>query len=309
MGMERAIDLPVFHPCVRLARWKERPGELSFVPPDGKFVLAGYEVDLLPDTSSNSVIANAAKLHLPASVEVKTSLGPIGADFEARLILSTRFPGSSSHSSSTSAGRGGGLGSRLGSSSSAFGGSSAQPALEDVVVSIPISAAVRNLTDLRASRGEAHYSPGDSTIEWRVPTKAAATPSGSGGATLRCTIVGAFSSEEDDEEGGNGFLFDAASGVYEEDAYQSTVSTQPKEAKITKIQQEQRDLRKVQQNATLMPFSATVSFSVKGWLASGLKVDSLTINSRASKGLGEGVKPYKGVKYLTVSRQGVEIRC
>ncbi|KAI9709222.1 MAG: hypothetical protein M1812_007745 [Candelaria pacifica] len=307
MGMERAIDLPVFHPCVRLARWKERPGELSFVPPDGRFVLAGYEVDLLPD-NSNSVVANAATLHLPASVEVKTSLGPAGADFEAHLILSAKFPGSSSHSSSGGTGRGGGLGSRLGSSSSTFGGSSGQPSLEDVVISIPISASVRNLTDLRASRGEAHYSPGDSTIEWRVPTKVAAMPSGSGGATLRCTIVGALAGQDEEEEG-NAFSFDAASGDYNDDAYQSTALTSQKEAKPTKVEQEQRDLRKVQQNATLMPSSAAVSFSVKGWLASGLKVDSLTINSRASKGLGEGVKPYKGVKYLTVSRQGVEIRC
>ncbi|KAI9699709.1 MAG: hypothetical protein M1836_002743 [Candelina mexicana] len=306
MGMEKAIDLPVFHPCVRLARWKEKPGELSFVPPDGGFVLAGYEVDLLPDTS-NSVIANAAKLYLPASVEVTTSLGPVGAEFEARLLLSTKFPGSSSHSSSSGASRGGGLGSRLGPSPSAFGGSSGQPALEDVVVSIPISASVRNITDLRASRGEAHYSPGDSTIEWRVPTKAAATPSGSGGATLRCTIVGALS-EEEDEERGNGVSFDAASGDYTDDAYQSTAVPTQKEVKSTKPQ-DQRDLRKVQHNATLMPSSATVSFSVKGWLASGLKVDSLTVNNRTSKGLGEGVKPYKGVKYLTVSRQGVEIRC
>ena len=63
------------------------------------------------------------------------------------------------------------------------------------------------------------------------------------------------------------------------------------------------------QNAALMPTSANVSFSVKGWLASGLKVDSLTVDVRKSKGLGEGVKPYKGVKYLTASRSGIETRC
>jgi len=58
-----------------------------------------------------------------------------------------------------------------------------------------------------------------------------------------------------------------------------------------------------------MPSSANVSFTVKGWLSSGVRVDSLIINTRASKGLGEGVKPYKGVKYLTVSKGGVEVRC
>jgi hypothetical protein len=57
-----------------------------------------------------------------------------------------------------------------------------------------------------------------------------------------------------------------------------------------------------------MPRSISVSFSVKGWLASGIKVESLLIDTKRSKGLGDGVKPYKGVKYLTVSRQGVERR-
>jgi AP-3 complex subunit mu len=35
----------------------------------------------------------------------------------------------------------------------------------------------------------------------------------------------------------------------------------------------------------------------------------LVIDVKRSKGLGEGVRPYKGVKYLTVSRKGVEVRC
>jgi len=58
-----------------------------------------------------------------------------------------------------------------------------------------------------------------------------------------------------------------------------------------------------------MPTSATVSFQVKGWLASGIKVERLVVDAQRSKGLGAGVTPYKGVKYLTVSRGGVEARC
>jgi len=68
-------------------------------------------------------------------------------------------------------------------------------------------------------------------------------------------------------------------------------------------------VRKVAQNKILMPSSAMVSFSVKGWLSSGIKVESLVIDTRKSRGIGEGMKPYKGVKYLTVSSGGVEIRC
>ena len=58
----------------------------------------------------------------------------------------------------------------------------------------------------------------------------------------------------------------------------------------------------------VMPRSIAVSFTVKGWLASGIKVDSLLIDVKNSRGLGDGVKPYKGVKYLTVSKKGVERR-
>ena len=68
-------------------------------------------------------------------------------------------------------------------------------------------------------------------------------------------------------------------------------------------------MKKAAQNKILMPSSASVSFSVKGWLASGIKVESILLDSRKSRGLGEGVKPYKGVKYLTISKGGVEIRC
>lgn len=90
----RKLELPVFHPCVRLAKWRERPGELSFVPPDGRFILAGYEVDLLPiDPSLDQPPSHMEKLFLPAIVDIRKSLGPTGSDFEVRLILNTNFPG------------------------------------------------------------------------------------------------------------------------------------------------------------------------------------------------------------------------
>lgn len=299
LGMEKAIELPVFHPCVRLARWKERPGELSFVPPDGKFVLAGYEVNLLPSQSDLKSWANA-NLQLPVSIEVSKSLGPNGTDFEVRLILSTSFLGSSSSSTSRPT-----IGSRSsGRSTPVFGGSSAGPVLQDLIVTIPIPVAVRNITDLRSSRGEAYFTLAENVVEWRIPTKDAAA---AGNATLRCTIIGPLN--DDDEEAANGFSFQSTTGDYDEndDAYQNPAA-EPKSVS-SKEREEHRDLRKVQQNASLMPSSASVSFSVKGWLASGIKVDGLIVDVRKSRGLGEGVKPYKGVKYLTVSRKGVETRC
>ena len=58
--------------------------------------------------------------------------------------------------------------------------------------------------------------------------------------------------------------------------------------------------------AGLMPTSASVSFTVKGWLASGVRVEKLALDTARSRGLGAGVQPYKGVKYMTASKGGVE---
>ena len=69
-----------------------------------------------------------------------------------------------------------------------------------------------------------------------------------------------------------------------------------------------------------MPSCARLSFRMKNVLASGIRVNSLVLDQRRSRGVGEGVRPYKGVKYLTVcgdeeGRAGVgggggwEVRC
>ena len=123
---------------------------------------------------------------------------------------------------------------------------------------------------------------------------------------LRCSVVGESDEDEITLSGTNGMK--SSTYDYDDDrepsAYQSG-----SESKQTDRDEEARDARKSRQNAMLMPGSANLSFGVKGWLASGLKVDSLTIDTKKSKGLGEGVRPYKGVKYLTVSRKGIEVRC
>ncbi|KAI9838802.1 MAG: AP-3 complex subunit mu-2, partial [Thelocarpon superellum] len=320
-GLERTMELPVFHPCVRLARWRDRPGELSFVPPDGRFVLAGYEVDLLPFTPDK--VSNAASnLPLPISLEVRTGLGASGAEFEVRLVMSNKFPGASTPSAQPSGLGRGSRGPRLGTSSPAFGGSSAQPTLEDVVVSVPIPPTVRNIPELRPSRGEAAYSPTDAAVEWRVPSKG-----GPGIATLRCVVIGQARADEDGDNNGDDEDEDDASGpaipsTYEYDegmAYQSgSISTSTTDAQPSMSLAHPSQLhphpgtsspapsptsaeQTARRTASLMPASASVCFSIKGWLASGIKVDSLNVNTRTSRGIGgESVKPYKGVKYLTI---------
>ncbi|KAL3302702.1 adaptor complexes medium subunit family protein [Colletotrichum asianum] len=294
------MDLPVFHPCVRLARWKERPGELSFIPPDGRFILASYEVDLLPFTSGKSGNISSNNLKLPVNIEMKTGLGSTGSDFEVRLHVN-KVLGTGGPSAQSQYGRGGGGAGR------GFGGphagTPASPLMEDLIVTVPLPAEVRNLPELRPSKGDASFSPGEKVLEWHIPTKELSV--GTSYFGLRCTVLGQLPDDEDDELDPTGFGF-GKSYAYDE-PYQATSPVRAK--KTTEKADDEKDAKKVAQNKMLMPSSASVSFSVKGWLPSGLKVESILIDPRKSKGLGEGVKPYKGVKYLTVSKGGVETRC
>jgi len=297
--LRSVMERVVFHPCVRLNRWKS-DGVLSFVPPDGRFALAGYEVDLLgsdaPLTTSRTAANN---INLPATIEVTTGLGSTGSEFEVRL----------SHSTSSSTAQSAAMSSLQSNLSgphpgapfrTALGADPRSPALEDLRVHVPIPAGVRNISDLRPTKGEAHWSPVDGHVEWNLPTK----DFGPGGAVLRCTSQGPVSDDEDDASGViNGMT--ATTYDYDDDQpsrQQEKSATPTSTSRVT-------DERKVERNRELMPTTATLSFSTKGWLASGLKVESLLVDTKKSRGLGPEVKPYKGVKYLTVSRDGVEVRC
>jgi AP-3 complex subunit mu len=308
-GIFRTMQLPTFHPCVRLARWREHPGELSFVPPDGRFMLAGYEVDLLPSSlNTNQPPSQKEKLFLPVSVELRTGLGPSGSDFEARLTLNTNYPGVQAQSR---AGPSRSTSSKPFSFGSASGGSSNTPSLEGVIVTIPFAANVRSVVELKVSRGEANYLSWDKIVEWKVPTKDGASINGV--ATLSGSLVGPISADDDDND--LDFAEQAKTnsllGYYDEDStaitqqHHSNTNGADSNMPASSIAMQQR---RTMANRALMPRSALVSFTVRGWLPSGIKVDSLFVDVNKSKGLGEGVKPFKGVKYITVSRQGIERR-
>ncbi|KAF2092234.1 clathrin adaptor, mu subunit [Saccharata proteae CBS 121410] len=326
-GISNVVSLPVFHPCVRLARWRERPGELSFVPPDGRFMLAGYEVDLLGSDyllhPSNLKPSHHANLNLPATVDMKTGLGPAGADFEVRLNLSPRFRSSASSSTSTlSSSAPSRPGGGLGRSGSGFGGTSSSPQLSDITVTIPLPAGVRNLPELRASRGEAQYAPGDAKIEWRISSKDVAALLGLGMgaiATLRCTVVGADGDENDKDallgsgiEDKSGYDYDEeaeTSGYQSSNLVKASINGKKESGTAQLADRDQRSEKRRRANRLMMPSAATISFQAKGWLPSGIKVEGLHLDQKKSRGLGAGVTPYKGVKYLTVSRNGIEVRC
>jgi AP-3 complex subunit mu len=313
-GIQNAVSLPVFHPCVRLNQWKARPGELSFVPPDGRFVLAGYEVDLLGsaalDAFSTEKNAKTAipKLNIPATVSVHPSLGPSGTDFEAKLQLNPRFSGTKPSQPSAAK-------ASLGRTSSSTGTTSA-PAIEEMTIHIPLPASVRNVADLRVARGtgDAGYAPGDRAIEWRISSREISnlmSQDRGGGvgatATLRGTVIGQDDpSAEDTLDAGGPVSFATSTYDYNDDQNTQASLTGPSSSNAPKPDS---DAKIKQANKVLMPSCATISFSVKGWLPSGIKVESLNVDQKKSKGLGSGVTPYKGVKYLCVSRKGVECRC
>ncbi|KAL6856486.1 clathrin adaptor, mu subunit [Trichoderma novae-zelandiae] len=291
------MELPVFHPCVRLARWNERPGELSFIPPDGRFILAGYEVDLLPFTGGKSGSVSSNNLKLPVNLEMKTGLGPVGAEFEVRLQTNKIFGTPNSSSAASQLGRAGVPG-RL---SSPHPGSPSSPLLDDLTVTIPLPEDVRNLSDIRPSRGDASFNRAEGRLEWHIPAKEISGPTSHFG--LRCTVVGALADDEEEEFDPTGFGF-GTDYSYNEPYQNAAAAKSGKEKAGT---DDEQDPKKVAQNKILMPSSAAVSFSVKGWLASGLKIESIVLDTRKSRGLSEGVKPYKGVKYLTVSKGGRDI--
>ena len=294
------IELPVFHPCVRLARWREKPGELSFVPPDGRFILAGYQVDLLPFQNGKSGQIGPTDLRLPVHVSVQKGLGLAGSEFEIQVLLTNMSvrdnPSVSSSSSRSTSHLGGrstpGFGSGLSSGSSAG-------TLDDVVIRVSLPPDVRNLTEIHANKGDVTYHRGEQILEWQLLGKDCAP----GYATLRCNVLGPLS--DDDDIGRNGFGL-GSDWDYTDDAYQSAPV---KIHKGTELSDGQEESRKMVQNKTLMPRSVNVSFSCKGWLSSGIKVESLVVDPRKSRGLGDGVKPFKGVKYLTLSRGGIDKRC
>lgn len=297
-GISRTMQLPTFHPSVRLATWNQSPGVLSFVPPDGKFMLAGYEVDLLPSPlNSEEPPSSNDKLFLPAIVELKTGLGANGCNFEARLSLNSNFPGAPAVKQGPRPTPGPAF--SFGPSNS---GNSSAPSLEGVAVTIPFPYNVRSITEIKASRGEANFDPRTKTLTWRMPTKDGSTTTGFP------TLTGTISGPLDLEDNGAHLQSPKATGLlgyYEED---SAAAVEDELDMSNGVEAASKNGKGLQASKALMPKSAAISFSVKGWLPSGIKVDSLIVDLKKSKGLGEGVKPFKGVKYMTVSRQGIERR-
>lgn len=264
-------------------------------------MLAGYEVDLLPYNLQDAQLparGSEGKLFLPAVVDLRTGLGSTGMDFEAKLTLNTNYPGvqKSSSAASRPAGPIPGRSTSATNVPFSFGGphsgTTGAPTLEAVSVFIPFPSDVRTVTDFRPSRGDAQFNLATKILEWKIPT-GAKDGTVSGTATLTGTVAGPLSDDGTEQP---------TDPTMEE--YYTTSPTSPTAGNNTPLTSKKQSNTKKH----LMPCTISTSFTVKGWLPSGIKVDALSIDARKSKGLGEGVKPYKGVKYICISRKGVERR-
>ena len=89
-GFRGCINLTVTLPT--MLGLADRPGELSFVPPDGKFILMGYEADLLGDATAAAPERTRPPV-LPASVALARADAPPGAHAAFTATLHTLLEG------------------------------------------------------------------------------------------------------------------------------------------------------------------------------------------------------------------------
>lgn len=120
---------------------------------------------------------------------------------------------------------------------------------------------VSNIKAIRVTHGDFRYK-GNGKGEWTVKNLATGVQ-----PVFRGSLAWA---------GGNGELSESPASSFHE----SLIEMESKTAK-----------------GPISPLLYSVSFSYKGCVPSGLKVDSLKVVN--SKGMGDSVKPYKGAKYVT----------
>lgn len=225
------LEIPQFHPCIKIDKWMDQEGNLSFIPPDGNSTLMTYQVDL--ENFNKKVQQEMLGL---LDIDYQVELGPLKNEFEIKILLK-------SHKSVSK--------------------------LENLIIEVNSSSLINDLTSdsnilnvksNRLTHGDFQYK-GNGKAEWNLRNLANGIQ-----PILRGSII---TNSSDD------FNSSSASSLNE-----------------NLIEIENSNLVK-----PIKPNYIKISYSNKGCVPSGLKVDSLKILS--AKGLGETVKPYKGVKYIT----------
>ncbi|KAK6336556.1 hypothetical protein TWF696_002104 [Orbilia brochopaga] len=307
------LEAPVFHPCVRLSKWNAQPGQLSFVPPDGKCVLASYEVDMLPNFTPSTA---SHGFNPPVSVTTKLLQGPNSNEFEVRITIPGSSPycsvspsqsvGPSAFARIAAQGAGAGIPSQF-LQGGATTGSSANPVMEDVSVRIPLPSHVRTVLNTRVSKGDFLHDTERNHIHWRLPNTAI-VPGGSYTFKAEVVVKSGYEDEGGDEESQGGKLLSNYDNNYNDGSSSKASSSEAATPAKEKEKEKDKKPPPSAQAIASMPRSVLLDFTIRGALLSGLKVDSLNIVG--GKGIAESMKPYKGVKYISRAGDGsIEIRC
>src|SRR5438046_3223015 len=119
------------------------------------------------------------------------------------------------------------------------------------------------------SSGEAGLFLRNDVVEWHVPTKDAGSVSGT--VTLRCTVVGPLSAddeEEEDDSTNQTYRPNPLVGYYDEasalqHAYHDSSESKSPVTTSVDVGPPMKSARKSYLNASLMPTSVSVSFSVR----------------------------------------------
>lgn len=280
------LEYPTFHPCVRNESWledkhsNEKKNSYSFIPPDGKFLLGTYS---LSNVDTGLVHA-----------DLRTGLGTDKNEFEVRVWTIM------SRDSKT---------------------------IDDLAINIVSDGSkVRAMKTLRVTAGDFNSSDG-STGEWRFPGK---TPLG-WNATLRGVLLKQESDDESDadeekpvepnetpEPDPPVVKKKGKSKVQLIDDSEGSATSQPivkpKKKKSSKKKKESAIASEVSSSTSIantvvsskkpiinaiFPTHISLSYKSIGQIPSGIKVQSLKINN--ARGSADGVKPFKGVRYITVT--------
>ncbi|ODV96930.1 hypothetical protein PACTADRAFT_32429 [Pachysolen tannophilus NRRL Y-2460] len=242
------LGVPSFHPCIRIDKWLNKNGVLSFIPPDGKSTLAEYEIDLLNNEVYGRNTREILKYLGLVSVDFRTGLGNNQDEFEIRLNISM---------------------------------SKQVKAIDNLKIDIFCGAdndgkqdsdTNFNIRSLKLTHGDLLKVSNDN-YKWILDKNLSF-----GVSPILRGVISNGDVQNDSFPDSSSTL---SGNSRQNGETEHTWSTNTKSKKVNII----------------APKYIQLNYSNKGTLASGMKVNSLQILS--AKGLGENVKPYKGVKYIT----------
>lgn len=247
------INLPSFHQCIKIDKWLDNPGTLSFIPPDGKSTLMNYLIDLSSFSNRKDQLSMLGLI----DVDFQTGLGVNQNEFEIRLYIKNLKSVTKIENLSIEI--------VCEDNSEDDNNVDADPTSLD-------SNRITNIKPGRITHGDFSYK-GKGISEWNLRTIS---------SNIQPMLHGTIMTTSLDDSGSNSDVFNDSE---QHDLIEGITGNGDDKNKVSKS------------ILPTKPLHLKLSYSHKGAIASGIKVDSLKIVS--AKGLGETVKPYKGVKYIT----------